>query len=143
LICPDFCRIPAFLLDLCGSIQAGYAATTSFALAAAALAFSMNGAWLGPLLTALSVAYFLGGVALRLKHFQLWADVLRFSGLALGVAAVAAVVRTVPAGAGWYVLGVSLLYTLELYLNKNTWAELGVLSCRWLSDHPANGTCVR
>lgn len=78
--------------------------------------------WL-PVLTALAVLYFAGGIALRAKEG--WTFTLRNSALALGaLVSLAALVLTKETG-GWYALVIGLLFAAEMYLRRSGWFEPG------------------
>lgn len=84
-------------------------------------AFNVDG-WL-PALTALSVLYYFAGVAIRKN--EKWGNMLRYSGLALGVVfSFAALIASKETG-GWYALIAGLLFIAETYLSRSGWFELG------------------
>jgi len=84
-------------------------------------AFNID-AWL-PALTALSVLYYFAGTAIR-KNDK-WGNMLRYSGMALGVIfSFAALILTKETG-GWYALVAGLLFIAETYLSRNGFFELG------------------
>lgn len=79
-------------------------------------------AWL-PALTVLAVFYYLAGAALYGK--PKWGEMLRNSGMALGViVSFTALILTKETG-GWYMLAIGLLFIAEMYLRKNGWFEIG------------------
>ncbi len=96
--------------------RVGYVATASFALAAASWAFAVDRASLAPVMTGVSAAFFVGSLALRPHDRWQSSNTLRFSGLVLGSLTALAVFLGRPVGAAWYLLGVSLLFLLELIL---------------------------
>ncbi len=79
-------------------------------------------AWL-PALTLLAFIYYFIGIALR-NHYK-WGDVLRTSGMALGILMSFVVLSMTKETGGWYVLGLGLLFISETYLRGNGWFEIG------------------
>ncbi|NOH03589.1 MAG: hypothetical protein HND47_17335 [Chloroflexi bacterium] len=78
--------------------------------------------WL-PTLTALAIAYFSAGMAIRAREG--WSLMLRNSALVLGVITAFAALIALKETGGWYALVIGLLFIAEMYLRKNGWFEVG------------------
>jgi hypothetical protein len=75
--------------------------------------------WL-PVFTGLVMAYYLGGLALRLRPgLQAWASCLRISALALGTVVVAAALIAFTTAGALYAVVVAVLFFTELYLRPD------------------------
>lgn len=84
--------------------------------------FNINTAWL-PIFTALTILYFLVGMAIY--KFQNWSYVLRYIALALGtLISLIALIESNPFN-GWYVLVIGLLFIIEMIVRKNGFFEIG------------------
>lgn len=79
-------------------------------------------AWL-PSLSALAILYYAAGALLR--NNQKWADMLRQSGMALGVILSAAALVQGKETGGWYTVFMGLLFLAEMRARKNGWFEIG------------------
>ena len=105
----------------------GYFATSFAALSVifAILHFEID-TWLF-LLTALSAIYYLFGFILsRSENSTSWANMLRFSGLALSSIASLMGVITAQDSNGWYALITALLFGIEMFSFQANLVELGV-----------------
>lgn len=78
--------------------------------------------WL-PILTALTVFYFIIGVAVRSK--EAWSFMLRNSALVLGALVSFAALITLKETGGGYILMIGLLFIAEMYLRRNGLFEVG------------------
>ena len=103
----------------------GYLSTASAALLTLfALDHFHIETWL-PVFTGLSAGYYLAGFILR-KQFTGVAQMLRYSGLALGSLLSLIAVSTLEPTGGWYAAFVGGLFVLEMYTSRNGWFEAGV-----------------
>lgn len=103
----------------------GYLSTAS----AAAMVFFALGhfhvdAWL-PIFTGLAAAYYLAGFFIR-KESPRWAEMFRFSGLAVGSIVSLVALANLEATGGWYAAFVGGLFVLEMWISQNGWFEAGV-----------------
>ncbi|MEN9562695.1 MAG: hypothetical protein RIR73_939, partial [Chloroflexota bacterium] len=79
-------------------------------------------AWL-PVLTILTILYFMIGMAIRVREG--WSFMLRNSALILGSLLSLGALITLKETGGWYALVIGLLFIAEMYLRKNGWFEPG------------------
>ncbi len=98
---------------------AGAAAATFFALDH----FNIE-TWL-PIFTGMALVYFVTGFFLR-KGSAGWAEMLRYSGLALGSLTSLAALLNLEATGGWYAALVGGLFVVEMLTSLNGWFEAGV-----------------
>lgn len=81
-------------------------------------------AWL-PIFTGMAVAYYAAGFLLR-KNSAGWAEMFRFSGLALGSIVSLTALANLEATGGWYAALVGGLFVIEMATSHNGWLEAGV-----------------
>jgi len=105
----------------------GYIATASAALSAIfALQHFDSDAWL-PVLTILSVLYYLVGFILGRKEFRTsWSDMLRFSGLGLTSLISILALVSFEENNGWYAFITALLFVVEMFSRRTGLAEAGL-----------------
>ena len=103
----------------------GYLSTAG---AGAAVFFALDPfnveAWL-PIFTGMAAAYYATGFLLR-KQSAGWAEMFRFSGLALGSLVSLAALANLEATGGWYAALVGGLFVVEMATSHNGWFEAGV-----------------
>ncbi len=102
----------------------GYIAAAYIPLAAFFILKVFNsGAWL-PVITGLTVIYFLVGLAIRSKGD--WSFMLRNSALGIGTIISMTALFTQKETGGWYTIIIGLLFAAEMYIRRNGLFEIGL-----------------